>query len=124
MKKEQLFRLKEHRQQLYQTIKNLSFKEQKEILKKVDARIVRSGNTHLGNERVHSIDYLTKFPNQYESEAIAKIMHLSRNIFAKFEVDELFKGKRSETKRNKPSGLSNNCACIVINGISANHTEI
>ena len=96
MKKEQLFRLKEHRQQLYQTIKNLSFKEQKEILRKVDARIVRSGNTYLGNEQVHSIDYLTKFPNQYESEAIAKIFHLSRNIFAKLEVDELFKGKRSE----------------------------
>ena len=48
MKKEQLFRLKEHRQQLYQTIKNLSFKEQKEILKKVDARIVRAGNTFKG----------------------------------------------------------------------------
>ena len=96
MKKEQLFRLKEHRQQLYQTIKNLSFKDQKKILKKVDARIVRSGNTHLGNERVHSIDYLTKFPNQYESEALAKIFHLTRNIFAKLEVDELFKGKRSE----------------------------
>ena len=96
MKKEQLFRLKEHRQQLYQTIKNLSFKEQKEILRKVDARIVRAGNTYLGNEQVHSIDYLTKFPNQYESEAIAKIMHLSRNIFAKFEVDNLFKDKRSE----------------------------
>ena len=96
MKKEQLFRLKEHRQQLYQTIKNLSFKEQKEILKKVDARIVRAGNTFKGNERVHTIDYLTKFPNQYESEAIAKIMHLSRNIFAKFEVDNLFKDKRSK----------------------------
>ena len=96
MKKEQLFRLKEHRQQLYKTIENLSFKEQKEILRKVDARIVRSGNTHLGNERVHSIDYLTKFPNQYESEALAKIFHLSRNIFAKLEVDNLFKDKRSE----------------------------
>ena len=96
MKKEQLFRLKEHRQQLYQTIKNLSFKEQKEILRKVDARIVRAGNTFKGNERIHTIDYLTKFPNQYESEAIAKIMHLSRNIFAKFEVDNLFKEKRSE----------------------------
>ena len=96
MKKEQLFRLKEHRQQLYKTIENLSFKEQKEILRKVDARIVRSGNTHLGNERVHSIDYLTKFPNQYESEALAKIFHLTRNIFAKLEVDELFKDKRSE----------------------------
>jgi len=96
MKKKQVIRLKEHRQQLYQTIKNLSFKNQKEILRKVDARIVRSGNTYLGNEQVHSIDYLTKFPNQYESEAIAKIMHLSRIIFAKFEVDELFKNKRSE----------------------------
>ena len=96
MKKEQLFRLKEHRQQLYQTIKNLSFKDQKEILRKVDARIVRAGNTFKGNERVHTIDYLTKFPNQYESEAIAKIMHLSRNIFAKLEVDELFKDKRSK----------------------------
>ena len=96
MKKEQLFRLKEQRQQLYKTIKNLSFKEQKEILRKVDARIVRAGNTHLGNERVHSIDYLTKFPNQYESEALAKIFHLTRNIFAKLEVDELFKDKRSE----------------------------
>ena len=62
----------------------------------MDARIVRSGNTHLGNERVHSIDYLTKFPNQYESEALAKIFHLTRQIFAKLEVDELFKGKRSE----------------------------
>ena len=39
MKKKQVFRLKEERQQLYQTIKNLSFKEQKEILRKVDARI-------------------------------------------------------------------------------------
>jgi len=97
MKKEQLFRLKEHRQQLYQTIKNLSFKEQKEILKKVDARIVRAGNTHLGNERVHSIDYLTKFPNQYEDEAKAKIFHLTRNVFAKLEVDELFKNKRSQS---------------------------
>ena len=96
MKKKQIIRLKEHRQELYQTIKNLSFKEQKEILRKVDARIVRSGNTYLGNEQVHSIDYLTKFPNQYESEAIAKITHLSRNIFAKLEVDELFKYKRSE----------------------------
>ena len=96
MKKEQLFRLKEHRQQLYQTIKNLSFKEQKEILKKVDARIVRAGNTFKGNERVHTIDYLTKFPNQYVSEAEAKIFHLTRQIFAKLEVDELFKGKRSE----------------------------
>ena len=96
MKKKQVFRLKEERQQLYQIIENLSFKEQKEILKKVDARIVRSGNTYLGNEQVHSIDYLTKFPNQYESEAIAKIMHLSRHIFAKLEVDELFKNKRSE----------------------------
>ena len=96
MKKEQLFRLKEHRQQLYQTIKNLSFKEQKEILRKVDARIIRAGNTFKGNERIHTIDYLTKFPNQYESEAIAKIMHLSRNIFAKLEVDELFKNKRSK----------------------------
>jgi len=96
MKKKQVFRLKEHRQELYQTIKNLSFKEQKEILRKVDARIVRSGNTYLGNEQVHSIDYLTKFPNQYESEAIAKIMHLSRSIFAKFEVDNLFKDKRSK----------------------------
>jgi len=96
MKKEQLFRLKEHRQQLYQTIKNLSFKEQKEILRKVDARIVRAGNTFKGNERIHTIDYLTKFPNQYESEALAKIMHLTRNIFAKLEVDELFKDKRSK----------------------------
>ena len=96
MKKEQLFRLKEHRQQLYQTIKNLSFKEQKEILRKVDARIVRAGNTYLGNEQVHSIDYLTKFPNQYEDEALAKIFHLTRNIFAKLELDELFKNKRSE----------------------------
>ena len=96
MKKEQLFRLKEHRQQLYQTIKNLSFKDQKEILRKVDARIVRAGNTFKGNKRIHTIDYLTKFPNQYESEALAKIMHLSRNIFAKLEVDELFKDKRSE----------------------------
>ena len=96
MKKKQVFRLKEERQQLYQTIKNLSFKEQKEILRKVDARIVRAGNTHLGNERVHSIDYLSKFPNQYEDEALAKIFHLTRNIFAKLEVDELFKGKRSE----------------------------
>ena len=81
---------------LYKTIENLSFKEQKEILRKVDARIVRSGNTYLGNEQVHSIDYLTKFPNQYESEALAKIFHLTRNIFAKLEVDELFKNKRSE----------------------------
>ena len=97
MKKEQLFRLKEHRQQLYKTIKNLSFKEQKEILRKVDARIVRSGNTHLGNERVHSIDYLSKFPNQYEDEALAKIFHLTRNVFAKLEVDELFKNKRSQS---------------------------
>jgi len=96
MKKKQVFRLKEHRQQLYQTIKNLSFKEQKEILRKVDARIVRSGNTHLGNERVHSIDYLTKFPKRYDNEALAKITHVSRNSFAKFEVDELFKNKRSE----------------------------
>ena len=96
MKKEQLFRLKEQRQQLYKTIENLSFKEQKEILRKVDARIVRSGNTYLGNEQVHSIDYLTKFPNQYESEALAKIFHLTRNIFAKLEVDELFKDKRSK----------------------------
>ena len=96
MKKKQVFRLKEERQELYQIIENLSFKEQKEILRKVDARIVRSGNTYLGNEQVHSIDYLTKFPNQYESEALAKIFHLTRNIFAKLEVDELFKGKRSE----------------------------
>ena len=70
--------------------------QEKKILKKVDARIVRSGNTHLGNERVHSIDYLSKFPNQYEDEALAKIFHLTRQIFAKLEVDELFKGKRSE----------------------------
>ena len=94
MKKKQVIRLKEHRQQLYQIIKNLSFKDQKEILKKVDARIVRSGNTHLGNERVHSIDYLTKFPNRYDNEAAAKITHLSRNIFARYEVDNLFKDKR------------------------------
>ena len=96
MKKKQVFRLKEERQELYKIIENLNFKEQKEILRKVDARIVRAGNTFKGNERVHTIDYLTKFPNQYESEAIAKIMHLTRNIFAKLEVDELFKGKRSE----------------------------
>jgi len=62
----------------------------------VDARIVRAGNTYLGNERVHSIDYLTKFPNRYDNEAAAKIFHLTRQIFAKLEVDELFKGKRSE----------------------------
>ena len=68
MKKKQVFRLKEHRQQLYQTIKNLSFKEQKEILRKVDARIVRAGNTFKGNERVHTIDYLTKiFFGVYDS---------------------------------------------------------
>tara|TARA_B100000315_G_scaffold147782_1_gene136711 strand:+ start:1219 stop:1527 length:309 start_codon:yes stop_codon:yes gene_type:complete len=97
MKKKQVFRLKEERQELYKIIENLNFKEQKKILRKVDARIVRAGNTYLGNERVHSIDYLTKFPNQYESEAAAKIFHLSRQIFAKLEVDELFKGKRSES---------------------------
>ena len=96
MKKKQVFRLKEERQQLYQIIENLSFKEQKDILKKVDARIVRAGNTYLGNEQVHSIDCLTKFPNRYDNEALAKITHLSRNIFAKLEVDELFKDKRSE----------------------------
>ena len=96
MKKKQVFRLKEERQELYQIIENLSFKEQKEILRKVDARIVRAGNTYKGNERIHTIDYLTKFPNQYESEALAKIFHLTRNIFAKLEVDELFKNKRSK----------------------------
>ena len=96
MKKKQVFRLKEERQELYQIIENLSFKEQKEILRKVDARIVRAGNTYLGNEQVHSIDYLTKFPNRYDNEALVKITHLSRNIFAKFEVDYPFKEKRSE----------------------------
>jgi hypothetical protein len=96
MKKKQVFRLKEERQELYKIIENLNFKEQKEILRKVDARIVRAGNTYLGNERVHSIDYLTKFPNRYDNEAAAQITHLSRNIFARYEVDNLFKDKRKK----------------------------
>ena len=63
------------------------------------SRIISSGNRFLGNERVHSIDYLTKFPNEYRDDKVAEILHLMRNIFAQYELDNLFKDKRSENIR-------------------------
>ena len=94
MNEKKFIRIKEHREELAKILGNITFKEKKQILKKTDQRIISSGNRFLGNERVHSIDYLTKFPNRYDNEAAAQITHLSRNIFARYEVDNLFKDKR------------------------------
>ena len=96
MNEKKFIRIKEHREELAKILGNITFKEKKQILKKTDQRIISSGNRFLGNERVHSIDYLTKFPNEYRDDKVANILHLMRNIFAQYELDNLFKDKRSE----------------------------
>ena len=40
-----------------------------------------------------------KFPNRFKDEKVASIIHLTRNIFASHEIDELYKTKRSENIR-------------------------
>ena len=96
MNEKKFIRIKEHREELAKILGNITFKEKKQILKKTDQRIISSGNRFLGNERVHSIDYLTKFPNEYRDDRVANILHLMRNIFARYELDNLFKEKRKK----------------------------
>ena len=79
--------------------------EKKQMLKKIDDRIISASNRFLGNERVHSIDYLTKFLNKYRDEKVAKVLHLARVLFAQYEVEKLF--EENKVENNKVVKLKN-----------------
>ena len=83
-------RLKKDRDELNTMLSRLSFEERKLILKKVDERVVKSSNRLLEEK-----DKFKKFPNRFKDEKVANIFHLTRNIFAKYEIDGLYKTKRS-----------------------------
>ena len=87
-------RLKEHRDKLNTILSRLSFNEKKYILKKVDERAIKSFNRLLEEK-----DKFKKFPNRFKDEKVANIIHLVRNIFAKYEIDGFYKTKRSENIR-------------------------
>ena len=87
-------RLKKDRDELNTMLSRLSFKERKLILKKVDERVIKSSNRLLEEK-----DKFRKFPNRFKDEKVANIFHLTRNIFAKYEIDGLYKTKRSENIR-------------------------
>ena len=87
-------RLKEHRDKLNNMLSRLSFNEKKYILKKVDERVIKSSNRLLEEK-----DKFKKLPNRFKDEKVASIIHLTRNIFASHEIDELYKTKRSENIR-------------------------
>ena len=87
-------RLKEHRDKLNTILSRLSFDEKKYILKKVDERAIKSCNRLLEEK-----DKFKKFPNRFKDEKVANIIHLVRNIFAKYEIDGFYKTKRSENIR-------------------------
>jgi len=87
-------RLKEHRDKLNTMLSRLSFNEKKYILKKVDERVIKSSNRLLEEK-----DKFKKLPNRFKDEKVASIIHLTRNIFAKYEIDGLYKTKRSENIR-------------------------
>ena len=87
-------RLKEHRDKLNTMLSRLSFNEKKYILKKVDERVIKSSNRLLEEK-----DKFKKLPNRFKDEKVANIIHLVRNIFAKYEIDGFYKTKRSENIR-------------------------
>ena len=87
-------KLKEHRDKLNTMLSRLSFNEKKYILKKVDERAIKSFNRLLEEK-----DKFKKFPNRFKDEKVANIIHLTRNIFASHEIDELYKTIRSENIR-------------------------
>ena len=57
--------------------------------------MINSANKVLANDNPPG-EYLTKLPTKFRSEVHAKAMKLGRNLMVKFEVDNLFKDKRSK----------------------------
>ena len=89
------FRIKEERDSLIKILENLTFEEKKQVLRKVDQSMINSANKVLANDNPPG-EYLTKLPTKFRSEVHAKAMKLGRNLMVKYELDNLFKDKRSE----------------------------
>ena len=89
------FRIKEERFLIIKILKNLTFDEKKQVLRKVDKSMVDEANKVLANDSAPS-EYLTKLPTKFKSELNAKVMQLGRKIFVEFEIDKLFKKKRRD----------------------------
>ena len=95
MNEKKFIRIKEHREELAKILGNITFKEKKQVLRKVDQSMINSANKVLANDNPPS-ELLTKLPTKFNSEVHAKAMQLGRNLMVKFEVDELFKRKRKD----------------------------
>ncbi len=95
MNEKKFIRIKEHREELAKILGNITFKEKKQVLRKVDQSMVNSANKVLANDNPPS-EFLTKLPNKFKSEVQAKAIQLGRNLMVKFEIDELFKRKRKD----------------------------
>ena len=95
MNEKKFIRIKEHREELAKILGNITFKEKKQVLRKVDQSMINSANKVLANDNPPS-ELLTKLPTKFNSEVHAKAMQLGRNLFVRAEVDELFKRKRKD----------------------------
>ena len=88
-------RIKEERNSLIKILKNLTFEEKKQVLRKVDQSMVNSANKVLANDNPPG-EFLTKLPTKFKSEVQAKAVQLGRTLFVRAEVDELIKKKRKD----------------------------
>ena len=88
-------RIKEERDSLIKILKNLTFEEKKQVLRKVDQSMVNSANKVLANDNLPS-ELLTKLPTKFRSEVQAKAVQLGRTLFVRAEVDELIKKRRKD----------------------------
>tara|TARA_Y100000031_G_C7921490_1_gene248489 strand:- start:122 stop:427 length:306 start_codon:yes stop_codon:yes gene_type:complete len=95
MNEKKFIRIKEHREELAKILGNITFKEKKQVLRKVDQSMINSANKVLANDNPPG-EFLTKLPTKFKSEVQAKAMQLGRNLFVRAEVDELFKRKRKD----------------------------
>ena len=92
----QYIRIKEERDSLIKILKNLTFEEKKQVLRKVDQSMINSANKVLANDNP-SGELLTKLPTKFRSEVQAKAVQLGRTLLVRAEVDELIKRKRIAT---------------------------
>ena len=91
----QYIRIKEERDSLIKILKNLTFEEKKQVLRKVDQSMINSANKVLANDNPPG-EFLTKLPTKFKSEVQAKAVQLGRALLVRAEVDELFKRKRKD----------------------------
>jgi len=85
------------RNEILKALKNLSFREKFNLIKKTDKKLLESINRYTGTKAVHTLDYIVKFPSRKKELSLKEECILQvRSLMILFARNDYYDEKRKK----------------------------